>query len=482
MRNSIIFYLNGVKKEVSGQDIFLPLSSYLRYESFLTGTKVVCAEGDCGACTVMLAKWKPQDRGNNYFSINSCIAMTFAMDGASLVTVEGLAEAEKCAEVQSSMIRNFGGQCGFCTPGFIMSITNLLEQKANQKECATACAYVKLNEQNVKNYLTGNLCRCTGYTPIIKAALDVDIKKHILIKDKYPQVDLSVQMRSSVLISTEAGEYFAPTTLIEACQYKDKYPETILFSGSTDLGVQINKGYLQPKKILSLHLIEELYTQQIEGTAITIGARATLSELQKLVQDRIPSLDRFLNIFASPQIKNSATLVGNLANASPIADMTPVMMALDAEVIIYGKSGKSTKPLKDFYLGYKKLNLQKDEIITHIQFQIPDAQQKFENYKVSQRRDLDISTINASFNFSLNNNKIKTARIALGGVAATTLRLADVENKIIGAEINIQTIESIKKLITDAIHPLTDARGTSEYRTILAANLFDKFAKEQLGL
>lgn len=475
MRNSISFYLNGVKKEVKGQDIFLPLSSYLRYKSYLTGTKVVCAEGDCGACTVMLARWTPGENKNQYNSINSCIAMTFAMDGASLVSVEALAENEQCCEVQSSMIRNFGGQCGFCTPGFVMSITNLMEQQVESSSTG-------LTEQKVKNYLTGNLCRCTGYTPIIQAALDVDINKHILIKDRYPQSDLSVQMKSGVLITTDQGEYFAPTTLEEACLYKDQHPEAILFSGSTDLGVQINKGYLQPKKILSLHLIAELYKQQLDGSTFVVGARVTLSELQKLIQNQIPSLDRFLNIFASPQIKNAATLVGNLANASPIADMTPVMMALDAEVIVHGKNGIKTKPLKDFYLGYKKLDLQKDEIITQIRFQIPEAKQKFENYKVSQRRDLDISTINASFNFCLKDNKIETARIALGGVAATTLRLIDVESKIIGEEINLHNVDAIKKLIIGAIRPLSDARGTSEFRTLLAANLFDKFAKEQLGL
>lgn len=475
MRDSISFYLNGVKKEVKGEDIFLPLSSYLRYESNLTGTKVVCAEGDCGACTVMLAKWSPLEIKNHYSSINSCIAMTFAMDGASLVTVEGLTENEKCSEVQSSIIRNFGGQCGFCTPGFVMSITNLMEQQVKASPAG-------LTEQKVKNYLTGNLCRCTGYTPIIQAALDVDVSKHSLIKDRYPQADLSLQMQKAVFISTDHGEYFAPTTLTEACLYKDQHPEAILFSGSTDLGVQINKGHLQPKKILSLHLIEELYRQQIDGSTVTVGAKVTLSELQKLIQNQIPSLSRFLNIFASPQIKNAATLVGNLANASPIADMTPVMMALDAEVIVHGKNGKNKKLLKDFYLDYKKIDLQKDEIITQIRFQIPESKQKFENYKVSQRRDLDISTINASFNFCIKDNKIETARIALGGVAATTLRLIDIENKIIGSEINSQTALTIKKLIIGAISPLSDARGTSEYRSILAANLFDKFAKEQLGL
>ncbi len=490
MRDAVTFFLNGVKKVVKGQDVFLPLSSYLRYESRLTGTKVVCAEGDCGSCTVMMAKWTPGKKNyqaeNNYQTINSCIAMTFAMDGASLVSVEGLSEkdmysekcSEKCSEVQSSMIRNFGGQCGFCTPGFVMSITGMLEQKSGA-----------LTSQNVKNFLTGNLCRCTGYEPIIQAALDVDIQKHILIKNKFPQADLSEQMREALLITSEDCEFFAPLTMHDACRYKEQNPEAILFSGSTDLGVKINKGHLQPKKILSLHLIAELYRQEIRGSEVAevesevvVGARVTLSELQSLIKNKIPSLDRFLNIFASIQIKNMATLVGNLANASPIADMTPAMMALDAEVVIYGKNTKTTMPLKDFYLGYKKLNLKKDEIIQEIRFKIPPLSQRIENYKVSQRRDLDISTINACFNFSLKANKIATARIVFGGVAATTVQLTEVEKEIVGAELNLETVEKIKKLITGAIKPLGDMRGSAEFRTLLAANLFEKYAREQLGL
>lgn len=475
MRNSISFYLNGVKKEVKGKDIFLPLSSYLRYEAHLTGTKIVCAEGDCGACTVMVAKWAPKNSAgfNAYHSLNSCIAMTFAMDGANLVTVEGLADCDEPSEVQCSMIRNFGGQCGFCTPGFVMSIANMYEQKNDP------------TEQNVKNYLTGNLCRCTGYQPIIQAALDVDTSKHVLIKNKFPKKDLSVQMQEPILISDEGLEFFAPTSLQEACRYKAEHNDVILFSGSTDLGVQINKGSLQPKKILSLHLIPELYSQEIsvngsEREAV-IGAKVTLAEFQKLIEKLIPSMGDFLNIFASPQIKNAGTLVGNLANASPIADMTPVLMTLDAEIEVFGKNGKRRQPLKNFYTGYKKLNLQKDEIITQIRFKIPTANQKIENYKVSQRRDLDISTINASFNFTMNGNKIENAKIAMGGVAATTIRLTAVEDKIAGTELSREKVDEIKKLITDAVQPLSDLRGTSEYRKLLAGNLFEKYAKEQLG-
>jgi xanthine dehydrogenase small subunit len=471
MRDSVTFYLNGIKKTVSGDHLFLPLSSYLRYENQLTGTKVVCAEGDCGACTVMAAKWKPESApkttSSPYIGINSCIAMTFAMDGANLVTVEGLKENNELSEVQCSMVRNFGGQCGFCTPGFVMAIANMHEHKKNP------------TAQNAKNYLTGNLCRCTGYQPIIDAALDVEVVKHKTLKERYP-VKAAPNMTEGILVKSKFAEYCGPTTIEEACRYKSENPDCVIFSGSTDLGVQFNKGHIRPKKYLSLHLIPQLYSAAVTNEEVTVGARVTLSELQKLIEKQVPNLDRFLNIFASPQIKNSATLVGNLANASPIADTTPAMMALDAEVQVQGLSGKKSIPLKDFYIGYKKLKLQQDEIITAVKFKVPPADHIFENYKVSQRRDLDISTVNASFNFKVENKKVQSARISLGGVGATTLRMTDIESKLTGSSINSQWVKDTKKLLMDSVKPLTDHRGQADYRKILVGNLFEKFANENL--
>jgi xanthine dehydrogenase small subunit len=467
MRDSVSFFINGVKKEVKGDLVFQTLSDFLRYEQRLTGTKVVCAEGDCGACSVMLAKWNPQAQSTHYEAVNSCIAMTFAMDGANLVTVEGLAPEGELSEVQCSMVRNFGGQCGFCTPGFVMAITNMYEQKNTA-----------VTEQNAKNYLTGNLCRCTGYSPILQAALDVDVKKHKTVRDLYKPVDLSEQMQTGVHIITDKAEYFAPTTLKEACQFKNKHPNVVLFSGATDLGVRLNKGHLQTEKILSLHLIPELYKKEIVNDEVHIGSRVTLYELEKRVAGKIESLEKFLHLFASPQIKNSATLVGNLANASPIADTTPLMLALDAELEIVGLKGLRKIALKDFYLDYKKIDLKADEIITRVLFKVPASTHKIFNYKISQRRDLDISTVNASFNFSFDGKKITSARLAYGGVAATTIRLEKIEKYLVGKELDNQTVSEIKKEIISSIKPLSDLRGSGEYRKILAGNLFEKFAAE----
>lgn len=456
------FYINGQLHTVSGNDVFQTLSSYLRYQSRLTGTKVVCAEGDCGACTVLMARGE-----GGYRSMNSCIAMTFAMDGASLVTVEGMGKASGLCEIQNSMVRNFGGQCGFCTPGFVMSIANMHEQQA------------ELTEQKAKNYLTGNLCRCTGYSPIIKAACDVDRKKQKPVGKAYPQQIQPKLLKQSVLISGDECEYFAPTSWKEACKYKAK-GDVVVFSGATDLGVIYNKGKLRPRRVMSLHLIPDFTKLAMNSKTVQMGAGVTLTQFQNAIAKTIPALSRFINIFASPQIKNVATVVGNLANASPIAEMPPPLMVLEATVEIIGLKGKKSIPLSEFYLAYKKIKLGKDELITGVTVPIPGSKDYFENYKVSQRRDLDISTVNASFRFSMEGSKIKHAFIAYGGVAATTVRLNKLEKSLEGKVVDSELIRKTTETIRTSIKPLSDVRGSSNYRLQLSANLFQKFADQCL--
>lgn len=470
MRQSVTFSINGVETKVSGDALFQPVSSFLRYQSRLTGTKVVCAEGDCGACTVMLAKWNPDAQKIQYQSVNSCIAMTFAMDGASLVTVEGLASEKGLCEIQDSMVRNFGAQCGFCTPGFVMAIAGLHEHATD------------ITEQKVKNYLTGNLCRCTGYSPIVQAALDVDRKKHISLQTQYPPTPRNfAAMAEPIHVMGSEIEFFAPVTLAEACAFKAK-GDVVIFSGGTDLGVIFNKGHLRPKRILSLHLLHEQYQSSYHGGKIKIGAGVTLRQLQDLTEESVPALARFLNIFASPQIKNSATVVGNLANASPIADVTPPLMALDAQLEIAGTNGRRLVPLAQFYLGYKKMDLALDEIITAVIFDVPAKESYFENYKVSQRRDLDISTVNASFRLQVDGGKITLARVVLGGVAATTVRLMEIEKQLLGQPLDQSTLRRTQSALLTSIQPISDVRGSAEYRSLVSANLFQKFAQACLTL
>ncbi len=468
-RKHIYLTVNGEIIELGGKEAIAPLSDTLRYYLGKTGTKVVCAEGDCGACTVMLAR----AREGVYRSINACIYPTFLADGCHLVTVEGLAKNSELHEVQQSMMRNFGGQCGFCTPGFVMSLVNLYEHKTAPKE------------QNVKNYLTGNLCRCTGYQPIVQAALDINAKKMKSLGEMYPlkkeTETLISKTAQPILIEIEEREFFAPVTLQQAVEYKNRRPHARIFSGATDLGVQINKGKFIGEQRMSLHLLEELNEIKVNNSVVGVGARVTLEKLQTVMAAHVPQFADFLNIFASPQIKNSATLVGNLANGSPIADTTPFLLAMDAHVSLLGPSGQRVLPITQFFKGYKSLDMAENEFITHISWPLVlDKKTKIGLYKVSQRRDLDISCVNACFVFRINSGVIEDARIALGGVAAVPLRLGAIEKSLLGHVVSKDLIAKTNTQITDAIQPLSDARGSADFRKSVTQELFQKFAMEHL--
>jgi xanthine dehydrogenase small subunit len=472
-RSEVTFYLNGQRQKVVGQECFLTLSDFLRYKRQLTGTKVVCAEGDCGACTVMVdTSVRRNSKAPQFRSVNSCIAMVGLLDGTHVVTVEGLQTGDAPSEIQSAMIRNFGAQCGFCTPGFVMALTDLYEQKD------------VVSERNVKNFLTGNLCRCTGYKPIIEAGLDVDTKKHTRLSMRYLEhqddADFKNQLQTSLEIQTTDGfRFFAPKTVDDATQILKTNSNCKIISGATDLGVQVNKGKTKITCALSLQNIPELHVTEIQGTQVKIGARATLSELQTLLEKKIPSFGDFMNIFASPQIKNVATLAGNVANASPIADTTPLLLALDALVGINGVYGQREVPLDQFFLDYKKTDLKAGEFITHFRFDLKnEAHSFFKAYKVSQRRDLDISCVNAALRVQHDGKSIIEARIGLGGVAATTVRLKKLEAQIKGMKLSDFFAFDFEPEILKLIKPISDLRGTDTFRKVSTCGLIKKFQFE----
>lgn len=470
IRHEIAFTLNGQPIELGREFALQPLSDTLRYHLRKPGTKVVCAEGDCGACTVMLARAKDGE----FHSINSCIYPTSSADGCHLVTVEGLARGlnfEDLHEVQKSMVRNFGGQCGFCTPGFVMSIVNLYEHKKNP------------SEQNVKNYLTGNLCRCTGYQPIVSAALDVDAKKCESLKKMYPLKKetewLLERTKTPVMIETAELSYYAPTHLDEALKYKADHPEVRIISGSTDLGVQINKGKNSDRRRMSLQLIDELHEISNENGQVKFGARVTLNQLQKWAEDQQPELAQFLNIFASPQIKHSATLVGNLANASPIGDTLPYLLAVDAVVHLRNSSGERRVPVSQFFKAYKSLEMKPDEIIAAVSW--PEKiDGKMGLYKISQRRDLDISCVNAAFVVKKSGSRIEKARVALGGVAATPLRIKKFEAWLEANNVSNTFAELSCDELVREIAPLSDVRGSKEFRILVVRELWSKYLASAL--
>lgn len=463
-RNRVQFYLNGERVEVGPEAAGLMLADLLRYRRGLTGTKIVCAEGDCGACTVL--RYFPfVDDG--FHPVNSCIATVAQMDGSSLVSVEALAR-ESLTPVQESMMKCHGSQCGFCTPGFVMALTGLVEKKLGRSEKS-------IEEKEAKNYLTGNLCRCTGYKPILEAACSIELDACEPLKKRFltPDIlrDLKRITREPLVLENGSFAMYAPKTLSELKKALGKKGAKIVGAG-TDLGVQANKGKIRLDRLVSLHLIEELYECKKKGGSVFVGARVTLASLRRLLEGT--EVARFLDLFASPQIKNVATLVGNVGNASPIADTPPFLLALDATVHALGPKGKREIPVSEFFLDYRKTALRAGECITAIEFELPRKGETLALFKSSQRKDLDISCVNAAFRLNVDRGKkVRSARIALGGVAPVPLRLRKTEQLLEAS--GWSDPDMLCASLQKEIRPIDDLRGSASFRRVLAENFFRVF-------
>ncbi len=476
MRNKIVFFLNGTKEEVGSEHAGLMLSDYLRLKKNLTGTKVVCAEGDCGACSVL--RYFPQNemsKEDTYLPINSCITLVANLDGSSLVTVEALKEDDKFHVSQKAMIECHGSQCGFCTPGFVIALTGLVEKKISQNKCS-------LTTQEAKNALTGNLCRCTGYEPIINSALNMDLKSAISLKNRYfskqQELDLKKTTEESVKVEGSDFSYFAPKTLNEALDYLKQYPQARITGATTDLGVVHNKRKIQLNHVLSLHLIENFYKIEKNGDEITIGARVTLSDFRSFMKIHLPEMAHYLDIFASPQIKNLATVVGNVANASPIGDTPPALLALRGRVVI---NGSKEIPLENFFKGYRQTALGQGEIITAIKMTLPKKNADLRFYKNSNRKDLDISAINLAIHTEWKNEEkteIKDIIIAAGGVAAIPMRMVKTEDFFK----QNNDLKGALSILHQEFNPLSDLRASAAYRHVLVENFIKRFFSECGGI
>jgi xanthine dehydrogenase small subunit len=470
MRNSVILFVNGVREELSGETAFMTVAEYLRYKKGLTGTKVVCSEGDCGACTILVARM-----GENTFSpykaINSCISFMYLLDKCHLITVEGLKKNNELHPVQKAMVENQGAQCGYCTPGFICAMASLTEDAKKEQ--------FPVDEKRAKNYLTGNLCRCTGYDPIIKSACSVDLASTPGLESFYDDEKIEKELRTvkgSVRIVHGNKSIFLPATIDEALsEKKEKAPK--LAGGATDIGVVYNKGRLKLNDVMSLNNISSLSEVKETTSHIVVGARASLDELERKTAKLFPEFSRNLHIFASPQIKNSGSLVGNLINASPIADTIPFLRVAEAEIVLRSVSGERVVNVNTFIKGgYKELDLRSDELVTEIR--IPKSKHDYKLYKISSRKDLDISTVTFAARYRLNNNVLEEFSLALGGVGPTVLRMNQIEGKAIGQYFNQALFKRLAAEVKNSIKPLSDVRGSTDFRLTLCHNLMLKFCDE----
>lgn len=465
-RNHLVIFLNGQRLLVSAEDCLMMAAEFLRYQRHLTGTKIVCAEGDCGACTILI--YRP-GIDTEFVPVNACIIPMIQLDGCFLLTIEALKDNGKLSLVQEAIVQNHGSQCGYCTPGFAMAMSACFQEK---KSCSP---------QKIKNCLTGNLCRCTGYQPFIDAAHSLNDKDIPSLVDRFIKASHTDELLNAHTIALklviDSFHLEAPLTLdeVDALYAQQEYK---LFAGATDLGVHINKGKSEIKKMLSLQLIKKLYEVKEENGRIVVGARVSLENLRKFVKNRIPILARFISIFASPQIKNMGTLIGNIANASPIADFIPFMLVADGEIHARSIRGKRTIDITNFFLGYKKVDLLADEYISHVSFRIPHNSERLVLDKVSQRRDLDIATVNAAFLLNREERRITDVKIAVGGVGPTVQRLHKTEKFLRGTTIEPISLNDARQFIQQEINPQDDLRGSASYRRLLVDNLFMRFCSE----
>ncbi|MEM8947333.1 MAG: FAD binding domain-containing protein [Planctomycetota bacterium] len=491
MRDHLVFYLNGVRRAVRGGQAAMTLTDYLRDSCTprLAGTKVACAEGDCGACTVLVGKPSADGDQLQYQTIDACIAFVYQMDRCHVITVEGLQQAGELTDVQTAMVECHGSQCGFCTPGFVMALHGLVECHHNHG--ADESATDELSDEEMRLGLSGNLCRCTGYAQILDAGrsltpsrvrADAAYDTTAILADLLAVEDGPVHVNATSHQAETNGhaevvsapEVYLPSTLDELLQRRHVRPDSTLVAGATDLGVQHNHGKIRPKDILVTSRVPELDVLSYEDDALLIGAAVSWSRVEEYVEQRIPEYFEILTRFGSPQVRHAGTLIGNLANASPIADSIPFHYVAQSTLELASTGGRRTVGIEDFYLGYKQLDLRPDEVIVSVRTPLPGANEKLKLYKISKRRDMDISTVTAAFWLEAEADTIVAARIATGGVGPTVVRLPKAESALVGQPLSESNMREAGQIARDEVTPINDVRGSAAYRLQLVENLFVK--------
>ena len=444
MADNIRFTLNDDPVELSAVSPMTTLLDWLRERRGLKGTKEGCAEGDCGACTVVLERDGPNGQARRE-AVNACIAMVGQVDGLSVRTVEGLRRADGGAHpVQTAMAEADATQCGFCTPGFVMSAY------------AFAAGGEAADADTIHEALAGNLCRCTGYRPIVEA-----MTKVAGLAVEPPQ--LAPARTASAAFD---GTFFAPRSLDELLKLRKAHPEAMLLAGGTDLGLLAGHRRQPPKEIIHLAHVPELAAIASDKESITLGAAVTYAQAMPLLVAAYPALRPYLSRLGSRQIRNLGTIGGNVGNASPIGDMPPVLLALEAKVTLASVRGTRELPLDDFFTGYRKTVLAPDEVILSLSMPRLWPGEAFFCDKVSKRRDQDISTVAAGYRLRIKNGRIADVRIGFGGMAATPRRATHVEKALLAEGFAAAAAE-----IPKDFQPIDDWRGSATYRLQVAANL-----------
>ena len=468
MTSNIIKFVHGDQIiEVKNPDPNETLLNYIRTNLKKTGTKEGCAEGGCGACTIVLGELK--NNNVNYSAVNSCITFLPTIAGKQLILVEDLISKDNSLHpVQKAMVNYHGSQCGFCTPGFVMSLFSMFKNHS------------RFNDNIIKDSIAGNLCRCTGYQPIIKAAKSLNNKNKIdhFTKNEQSVITLLKKINNeTIAIYKKDKKYFAPRYVQELKKILKENINSHLLSGGTDLSLLVTKERKDINSIVYMNSIDELNYIKNNNKYIEVGASTPLIELESYIKKYYPDFTKILKRYGSPQIRNVATVAGNIATASPIGDCLPLLLSLNAKVVL--QDFKKTKIffLDDFFISYRKTKLKKEQFIHSIRIPLP-KDNTFKAYKVSKRFDDDISSVCAAFNLEIVRNKVRSVRIAYGGMAAIPKRAIYCEKILSNSLVTDEIIDKAKKALEKDFKPISDMRASRLYRMEVAKNLLEKFCAE----
>jgi xanthine dehydrogenase small subunit len=471
-RSDIRFILNGRDVSVAEVGAQQTLLDFLRLERRLTGIKEGCAEGDCGACTVLVGRLA--DSGLVYEPVNACIRFLATVDSCHVVTIEHLAGPDgRLHPVQQAMVDHHGSQCGFCTPGIVMSLYALWMQQPDPTEV------------QVETALQGNLCRCTGYAPIVRAATaasrhDSPAADHIARERAEIAARLAALRDGRRVVSGPAEDRaILPTDVDDLAEVLLEHPEATIVAGATDVGLWVTK-FLRPigPAVFIGHLTG-LRRIECHDDGLIIGAAASYSDCQDALADIFPHLAPYWDRIAGWQVRNMGTVGGNIANGSPIGDTPPVLIALGAEITLRRGDARRSMALEDFFIDYGKQDRAAGEFVETIRVPRPAAGQRDAAYKISKRRDEDISSVAAGISVTVSDGIITGARIALGGMAATPKRAAAAEAALTGQPWSEGAFEAAASALAGEFTPLTDWRASAEYRMLSAQNLLRRFFLEQ---
>ncbi|QJD99183.1 xanthine dehydrogenase small subunit [Massilia forsythiae] len=469
MSTPIRFLFRGAVQEVSGVAPTQTILQHLREDRHCTGTKEGCAEGDCGACTVVIGALEGDDL--QLKAVNACIQFTPTLDGKALFTVEDLQQAGGALHpVQQALVECHGSQCGFCTPGFAMSLWGMYLKQAPDAGAPSRC--------QVDDALSGNLCRCTGYRPIIDAARRMTELPRVAFDRAALADQLRALRRDGGSVYSHAGRAFhAPRTLDELAAARAANPDAVLVAGSTDVGLWVTKQLRELGDIIYLGQVDELRQVREREGDIEIGAGVSLEDAYAAVCRHYPNeLGELRQRFASLPIRNAGTLGGNVANGSPIGDSMPWLIALGSMLVLRGPDGERSMPLEDFYLGYQHKAWLPGEFVQALRVPLPQAGTAFRVYKLAKRFDQDISAVCAAFALQLDDGgTVRAARIAFGGMAATPKRALGAESALRGRAWDEAALRDAMAALAGDYTPLSDMRASSTYRMRAAQNLLRRF-------